>query len=66
MFTGILDFLQLMTTPCFVLNADGEMLGCSHSFNADPVLVMHQHLLVSKAAAQLSYQDCAITQRGIE
>lgn len=62
MFTGILDFLQLMTTPCFVLNADGEMLGCSHSFNADPVLVMHQHLLVSKAAAQLSYQDCAITQ----
>ena len=62
MFTGILDFLQLMTTPCFVLNADGEMLGCSHSFNADPVLVMHQHLLVSKAAAQLSYQDSAFIQ----
>lgn len=62
MVTGILDILRMMTTPCFVLNADGEMLGCSHSFNAEPVLVLHQHELVNKAAAQLSYQHAQMLQ----
>lgn len=62
MFDGILDFLRMLSTPSFILNADGEMVGCNRSFNKDPLLFLHKFQLATKAADLMSNQQASVLQ----